>query len=48
MLEMTFQLCFQHFVAALTWGDHCLRVINTQNDFFAALHGALWRLPILG
>ena len=36
------------FRSGFTWGDHCLRVINTQNDFFAALHGALWRLPILG
>ena len=25
-----------------------LRLVNTQNDFFAALPGALWRLPILG
>ena len=38
----------KHVVAAFTWGDHCLTVINTQNDFFGALADALWRLPILG
>ena len=36
------------FRSGLYLGRPCLGVINTPNDFFAALPGALWRLPILG
>ena len=36
------------FRSGLYLGRSLSRVINTQNDFFVALHGALWRLPILG